>query len=168
MGWGIARPPPSRNYGGLNSGGGVCKCGGTHSRYDTRVGDGNGPSYYCYNCTNKYFDEVEKQNKIELTPIRVDKIEEHTNHIESKITALEKEINEIAKTTKTYSEANHADITTLNSRVDLLSEQLKTTNSRIDEIFLVFKDIKNMFSRYNNIVDIVEKQINTPKMKELT
>jgi hypothetical protein len=147
---------------------GTCSCRSQYTRCDSSVGEGNGPYYKCVSCSNAYFDESEKQNKLELTPIRVDKIEEHTNHIESKITALETEINEIAKTTKTYSETTHTDITTLNSRVDMLSEQLKTTNSRIDEIFLVFKDIKNMFSRYNNIVDIVEKQISTPKMKELT
>ncbi len=69
---------------------------------------------------------------------------------------METEINEIAKVTKTYSETSHTDITILNSRVDMLNEQLKTTNSRIDEIFLVFKDIKNIFSlTHNFLVNVI-------------
>jgi len=143
----------------------ICVCNNASGRFDT---NNDSVTYRCLRCSNAYFDDMETKNKLELTPIRFDKVEEHTNHIESKVNALETEINEIAKVTKTYSETSHTDITILNSRVDMLNEQLKTTNSCIDEIFLVFKDIKNMFSRYNNIVDMVEKQIGIPKIQELT
>ncbi len=143
----------------------TCSCIGQNARYDPQNGC-NGV-WLCEICSNTYFDKVEHQNKIETMPIRFDKLEEHTNHIESKVNALETEINEITKITKKYSEESSEDIKILNSRVDMLNEQLKTTNSRIDEIFLVFKDIKNMFSRYNNIVDMVEKQIGTCKIQEL-
>jgi predicted RNase H-like nuclease (RuvC/YqgF family) len=144
----------------------TCSCIGQNARYDPQ-NDCNGV-WLCEICSNTYFDKLEHQNKIETMPIRFDKLEEHTNHIESKVNALETEINEITKITKTYSETSHTDITILNSRVDMLNEQLKTTNSRIDEIFLVFIDIKNMFLRYNNIVDMVEKQIGTPQIQELS
>lgn len=161
--------PPNREYSKVlrNYPNTQCSCVGQCVRFDPSIGEGMGPSYKCIHCSNKHFDELEKKNILELSPIRLNKLEEHTNHIESKVNALETEINEIAKITKTYSETSHTDITILNSRVDMLNEQLKTTNSRIDEIFLVFIDIKNMFSRYNNIVDMVEKQIGIQKIKEL-
>ena len=142
----------------------ICVCNNASGRFDT---NNDSVTYRCLRCSNAYFDDMETKNKITLVDVRFDKVEEHTNHIESKVNALETEINEIAKITKTYSETSHTDITILNSRVDMLNEQLKTTNSRIDEIFLVFKDIKIMFSRYNNIVDMVEKQIGPPQIQEL-
>lgn len=144
----------------------TCSCIYRHARYDPQ-NECNG-MWFCATCSNIYFDKIEHQNKIDLMPVRFDKLEEHTNHIESKVNALEIEINEISKTTKTYSEESSKDINILNSRVDMLNEQLKNTNSRIDEIYLVFRDMKNMFSRYNNIVNIIEKQIGFHQIQELT
>jgi len=143
-----------------------CSCNSQRARYDPQ-NECNG-LWLCKICSDATFNKIEHQNKIEMMPIRFDKLEEHTNHIESKINALEKEISEIVKTTKRYSEESSEDIKILNSRVDMLSEQLKKTNSRIDEIYSVFVNIKKMFTRYNNIIDIVEKQLGVNQINEIT
>ncbi len=158
---------PSRQFSNqcIDHRGITCNCGHNYARIH--------PSndcivYPCTNCANKHFNAIEHKNKIDLMPVRFDKLEEHTNHIESKVNALEIEINEISKTTKKYSEESSKDINILNSRIDMLNEQLKNTNSRIDEIYLVFTNIKNMFTRYNNIVDLVEKQLGLSQLQEIT
>ena len=141
----------------------VCSC----RRRPARWGPDGNMLYVCKPCSDENFDKIEHNNKIDLMPIRFEKLEEHTNHIDSKVNALEIEINQIASATKKYSETSSQDIKQLNLRVDMISETLKNTNARLDEIHLVFTNMKQMFIRYNGIIDLVEKHLGVNQIREI-
>ena len=110
-------------------------------------------------CSNRHFDAQEKQAIIDLLPIRFTKVEEHTTHVEGKISALEKELHEITDTTKTFIKHSTADIIANDTKVNKLFEMVKTNSSRIDELKDVLVAMGTMFKRYGKIVDFIETKI---------
>lgn len=123
-------------------------CANAHSTHDFKA-------YVCAPCETRF-------RNTELNNIRFEKIEELLRSHESRFSALEKEIAEnLAAQTQIISEINSS-ITILKNTVELLTTQLRISQSRIDESDKIMMIFKSLFDRYHSVMCNVELMLPQP------
>ena len=122
--------------------GSVRSCANAHVTHDYKP-------YVCAPCETRL-------RNAELNNIRFEKIEKLLQSHESRFLALEREIAEnLAAQTRIISELN-SNTTVLKNAVEMLTNQMRINQSRIDETDKIMLILKSLFDRYNRVMCNVE------------